>query len=319
MAQRKSFEPRMPTKVLIAVLFGAFGYGGSLLVGDSDEKVVFGLSVSLFIAGIAFIVQFLYEVEKRLEQMEDAYADQARATDDRISEGFRNVNVATELFSDVQRSPLRTDVMTELVRNSISIKPAPTLLFEFAQSEIGRLSDMLKSLSEGADVSYEGEDRDWMLGLTKTTKNTIDATSLNTVDAGGVGFTDGGLWASELGQRYLETQSEAIERGVVIRRIFVMDRPELIDDPDFRAVCNLHRQKGIKVRVLNPATIRNVQSGSLFDFVVFDGVLSYQSRPGSRVGNNGRPVIVNTQLVTRPQIVAARVQRFATLWDVSSD
>ncbi len=57
----------------------------------------------------------------------------------------------------------------------------------------------------------------------------------------------------------------------------------------------------------------------MFDFVVFDGVLSYQSTPASRIVDQGRPVIVQTQLVTRPQIVAARVQRFATLWDVSSD
>jgi hypothetical protein len=317
MTQRKDYEPRIPTKVLIAGLLGAIGFGGSLLVDDTKLRVVFGLSVSLFIAGIAFVVQFLYEVEKRLEQMEDAYTEQAIVTNKRITDGFKNVNAATELFGLVEESPLKTDVMTQLVRNSVRIEPSPTLLFEFAQSEITRLSEMLKLLSDGADVTYEGEDRDWMLGLTKATMKTIDATSLNTVDAGAHGFNDGGLWASELGQRYLDTQGEAIRRGVIIRRLFIMDRPELIDDPDFRGVCDLHRQTGIKVRILDPSSMPN--SGSLFDFVVFDGVLSYQARPGSRVGNRGRPVIVSTQLITRPQVVALRIQRFAALWEAATD
>ena len=34
---------------------------------------------------------------------------------------------------------------------------------------------------------------------------------------------DGGLWTSDLGQRYLELQREAITRKVRIRRIFVVE------------------------------------------------------------------------------------------------
>ena len=33
--------------------------------------------------------------------------------------------------------------------------------------EIARLSGYLQDLGQGGDVTYEGEDRDWLLGLTK--------------------------------------------------------------------------------------------------------------------------------------------------------
>ena len=44
---------------------------------------------------------------------------------------------------------------------------------------------------------------------------------------GGRSFTDGGLWRSELGQTYLEEQDRAIQRGVRIQRVFVIDRQGL--------------------------------------------------------------------------------------------
>jgi hypothetical protein len=306
---------RIPVKVVVSILFGGIGYlGGSLLVASSSVRLARGLAVSVFVAGIAFVVQFLYDVEKRLEAMESAYDDHAAATEERISGGFKKINEATELFSLVEASALKTDAMTQLVRNSTRVKATPPLVFEFAQAEIARLSELLKSISEGADVTYEGEDRDWMLGLTKVTNAAIDATSLTTVDAGGRGFVDGGLWASDLGQRYLDAQRDAIKRGVAIRRIFIMDRPELLNDPDFMSICRLHAEIGIEARILDPSKIPGTRRGSLFDFIIFDGVLSYQATPASRVGDRSRPVIINTQLVTRPVAVQDRIQRFQDLW-----
>jgi hypothetical protein len=294
-------------------MFGAVGFGASLLV-DKSVRVVFSASVSLFVAGIAFIVQFLYEIEQRLEQMEEAYHTQAKGTIDGISDGFKKINEATELYGLVEASALKTDAVTQLVRNSTRIKASPAILFDFAQSEIARLSDTLKTLSDGADVIYEGEDRDWMLGLARATKSTIDATSLSTVDAGGRGFVDGGLWASDLGQRYLDVQSDAIRRGVVIRRLFIMDRSELLTDPDFVNVCRTQRDIGIKVRTLDPSRIPGPRRDSLFDFIIFDGVLSYQATPASWVGDRSRPIIVNTRMVTQLSAVTDRIQRFSELW-----
>ncbi len=304
----------LPLKVLVSLALGAVGYGSSQLLDGSHASVIRGLAVSIYVAGVTLVVQFLYEVERRLDAMEAAYERHASATEERISHEFKKINEATALFSLVEASALRTDAVTQLVRNSTRIEASPPLVFEFAQSEIARLSEVLKAISEGADVTYEGEDRDWLLGLTKTAVATIDATSLTTVDAGGRGFVDGGLWSSDLGQRYMDVQRDATKRGVVIRRIFIMDRPELLTDPDFVSVCRLHQEIGIEARVLDPSQIPGTRRGSLFDFVIFDGVLSYQATPASRVGDRSRPVIINTQLVTRPLAVQDRILRFQDLW-----
>jgi hypothetical protein len=316
----QKLRERIRVKVLVSVLFGGVGYLASLLADSSNSHVVLGVGSSLFVAGIAFVVQFLYDVEKRLETMAAAYEDHAGATEERITSGFKQINEATELFSLVEASALKTDAMTQLVRNSTQVEPSPPLVFEFVQSEIARLSELLKRISEGADMTYEGEDRDWLLGLTKATNASIDATSLTTVDAGGKGFVDGGLWASDLGQRYLDAQREAIsKRSVVVRRIFIMDRPELLNDPDFLSICRLHSEIGIEVRILDPTKIPGTRRGSLFDFVIFDGVLSYQTTPASRVSDRSRPVIINTQLVTRPNAVQDRIQRFQDLWKAAQE
>jgi hypothetical protein len=305
---------RIPVKVLVSVLFGVVGYGASQAVDSSNVHLVLGLAVSLFIAGIAFVVQFLYDVEKRREEMETEYEARAGETEQRITNGFTKINQATELFGLVEASALKTDAMTQLVRNSTRIESSPALVFEFAQAEIARLSEMLKTLGEGGDVTYEGEDRDWLLGLAKTATSTIDATSLTTVDAGGKGFVDGGLWSSDLGQRYLDAQRDAIRRNVAIRRIFIMDRPELVDDPDFLSICRFHEAIGIQVKIFDPSAVASVRRDSLFDFVIFDSVLSYQTTPASRVGDNSRPVIISTRLVTHQSAVQDRIQRFQDLW-----
>lgn len=308
---------KIPAKIAIGLLFGVAGYLGSLLLDGDRSDIVLGVAMSLFVGGVAFVVQFLYEVEKRLAGMANAYEMQSVKTEERICAEFKKISAATELFSAVEASALKTDAMTQLVRNSTRIESSPPLMFEFAQAEILRLSEMLKTVSEGADVTYEGEDRDWLLGLTNVTASTIDATSLTTVDAGGRGFVDGGLWISDLGQRYLDTQREAIKRGVVIRRIFIMDRPDLSTDPGFLEVCRQHSSIGISVRVLDPSREPELRRGSLFDFVIFDGVLSYQTTPASRIGDGAPPIIINTQLVTRKLAVLDRIQRFHDLWQAA--
>jgi hypothetical protein len=68
-------------------------------------------------------------------------------------------------------------------------------------------------VSRGGYVAYDGEDRDWLLGLTRHAQSSIDTTSLMAVDASGGGFGEGGLWSSDLGRRYLEVQREAVQRA----------------------------------------------------------------------------------------------------------
>lgn len=317
---------RMLTKISVSVAFGLVAFLLSLgLDSNIRNKVLVGIGASIFISGIAFVVQFLVEVEERLDAVEEAlertltrYDDHQDALRETIRAEFIKINIATELFARMESSGVEHHVVTQLARNSAGIdSDSPPLIVDFAQHEIGRLAGYLKGLAEGGNVTYEGEDRDWMLGLTKVARETIDATSLTTVDAGGSGYVDGGLWSSELGHVYLAAQRDAIRRGVKIRRIFIIDRPSLQNDPNLVSILRQHGAAGVKVRLLRP----HDQDGQWrdIDFILIDGVLSYQSTPASRVNETSRPIIVTTTLVTDRDRVRDRIGRFNELWDSAEE
>lgn len=294
-------ENRTLRKILVSLGIGALAYFlTNILTNVFSEPEILALTMSVFFGGVTLVTQFLTDFEHRLGAVET---------------GFAKINEATELFALVEASALRTDAVLQLVRHSTQIDPtSPPLIHRFAQAEISRMSEFLKELGEGGNVSYEGEDRDWMLALASNAERSIDATSLTTVDAGGKGFVDGGLWSSDLGQRYLEVQRHAMDKGVKIRRVFILDRPDLAADPDFLAACQDQRDMGIHVRVLDSSAVPGIRRSSLFDFVLFDEVISYEVTPASRLGDTARPAIVTTRLELRPLRVKDRIQRFKDLW-----
>jgi hypothetical protein len=310
---------RMLTKISVSLAFGLVAFLLSLgLDANIRNQVLVGIGASIFISGIAFVVQFLIEVEERLDAVEDAlertqtrYDDHQEALRETIRAEFVKINMATELFARIESSGVEHHVV-QLARNSAGIESSsPPLIVDFAQHEIGRLAGYLKGLADGSSVTYEGEDRDWLLGLTRVARDSIDATSLTTVDAGGKGFVDGGLWASELGHVYLAAQRDAIRRGVRIRRIFIIDRPSLLNDPNLMNILRQHTGIGVHVRLLRP----HEDDGPWRDFVLVDNMLCYQSTPASRLSETSRPFIVTTTLVAEPQRVAERVMRFTELWE----
>jgi hypothetical protein len=320
---RSSLVRKIATSVIL--WFVAFTLSGWLVDAffQSDQwQMLWSVGASTFIAGVVLVVQFLTEVEQRMTRLEVSQNTHAVRMQDQITGGINKINEATELFGQIEASAVRTDAVTQLVRHSTKIAaPQPELVVRFAQGEIGRLSQFLKDLGEGGDVTYEGEDRDWMLGLARQCQKSIDATSLTTVDGTGRGFVDGGLWSSDLGQRYLDLQREAIRRGVAIRRVFIMDRPELASDPDFRRVCGWHLDRDIQIRVLDPASARNAGTprSALTDFIIFDGVVSYEAQPASQFESDSTPVIINTRLVLRQDKVDERRLRFEDLWRLATD
>ncbi|WP_173073102.1 DUF6879 family protein [Phytohabitans rumicis] len=273
------------------------------------------ISLSVLIGGVSLLVSYMVDFERRLEATESAVQKDVRETQDLVRRELRKINEATELFMGVESSAVGSDHVVQLVQSASRIVPhAPPLVAAFADGEIQRMTTLLKSLGDGGDVAYDGEDRDWLLGLTRNASATIDATSLTTVDAQGESNVDGGLWLSDLGQRYLEVQRDAVQRGVRIRRVFVLDRPEIIDDAGMREVVQLQMSLGIDVRVLDPSALTRTIRTSLLDFILFDGVVSYEVTPAARIADDSKPVIVSTRLVLRPDRVADRQQRFQDVW-----
>lgn len=308
---RVRFRMKVIRKIFFTLLVGGIAY---YITDLSNQPQSWSLAAGVFIGGITVVVQFLNDFENRLERVEKGQEGRSAKMRSLIEEGFAKTNEATELFQAVEASALQTDAVTQLVRHSTQIAPdSPPLVYEFAQFQINQMSRFLKELGEGGEVSYDGEDRDWLLGLTMQCQKTIDATSLSTVDAGAKSF-DGGLWTSDLGQRYLEHQREATRRGVIIRRVFIIDRHEQTNEEEFLRICQQQKDLGIKVRVLDQSEISDSLKNLLFDFVIFDSVISYQVTPGSRSESNVKPTIVNTHLVLQPERVKERMRRFDDLW-----
>lgn len=316
---RPAVRPRVTIfrKTIISLGIGALAYFITNYLADSNsaEPQLLGLTLSVFIGGVTLVVQVLTEFEHRVIKLETAQQRHTTNLEHLVTEGLREISEITELFGLVEASALRTDVVIQLVRNATQLRPsAAPLVFRFAQAEISRMSEFLKELGEGNNVTYDGEDRDWMLGLARSVETSIDATSLSIVDVGGMGSVDGGLWTSDLGLRYLEIQRQAIQNGVRIRRIFIVDHPEIAEQAVFQAVYQQQRQMGIEVRVLDAASVFGTHRSSLFDFILFDDVISYEITPASYVEPSSRPSIVSTRLELGTARVRDRVQRFRDLW-----
>jgi hypothetical protein len=297
-----------------------------LLTTLFQQDQIWAITLATFIGGVFLVVQFLSEFDDRLRTVEIEHAGRVHALEEAqrrhaaeiertVHEGFNQISEATRLFSLVQESGLRTEVLTQLVKHSAQIGPAPALLFDLAQSEIGRMSDFLREVATGADVTYDGEDREWLLGLTRHARRTIDATSLITVDGG----ISEGLWASDLGHRYLDVQHEALQRGVAIRRLFIIDRRDLAHARGLDDVCRLQQELGIEVRVLDPSAMPPLERNPVFDFILFDDEVCYETNTSARIEDGHAPIVVNTRLVFATRRLQTRRVQFGALWNAAHD
>jgi hypothetical protein len=232
-----------------------------------------------------------------------------------IAEGFGKLEDSVELVGQIRDSALDSALLTDFVATAGALDAEVTpLLQRVAGREIGRLTRFVRQVAVGNEIAYDGEDREWLLGLTEEADATVDATSLSTVDAGMRGF-DGGLWTSDLGTRYLELQREAIRRGVRIRRIFVFENEELARDETFLKITQMQRDVGVEVRMLDHQLIPEWLRSMIFDFIVFDGVVSYETTPATSFSTVGtRPAIVRTLLAPMPARIRDLEELFDQLW-----
>jgi hypothetical protein len=81
----------------------------------------------------------------------------------------------------------------------------------------------------------------------------------------------------------------------------------------------MQREMGISIRVLDWSEIPGTRRGGLFDFILFDDVISYEVTPASRIEGHAKPSIVNTRLELRQTRVRDRMVRFRDLWAYARD
>jgi hypothetical protein len=311
-------------KIVLTAVVGGLTY---LITNLTNQTQASAITLSVLIGSVTLLVQFLIEVEQRQHAVEEQLADLGIAhvaLVDRAEQGIRTqiakLNDATRLFNLLETSNLQRESVAKLVTLSARIpEEAPELIRSLAQAQVDRTVLFLDQLSRMAEITYDGEDRDWLLTLTQLAVTSIDATSRGSVAPDGLGFVDEGLWDSELGLRYLELQREAIRRGVRARRIFMVEGSAATEHAGLRQICQQQTQAGIQVRVLDASTISMSRRMLMPDVVVFDDEVSYGLTAGLRVDSNTAPYFVRTHLNVTPRLVQEQVQRFQDFWELAVD
>ncbi|MEV0645705.1 DUF6879 family protein [Phytomonospora sp. NPDC050363] len=291
-------------KVLVTAVIGALGFGLTELILQNGES---SWMASIFLGSAAFVTQFLVDVERRLDSVEFTYRTEAVNSHQIMRAEFAKINEASGLYERMENGALPIETIVHLIRSTTQIeKSVPGLVYRLAVVEVHRLITFLDEINHNKDTTYEGEDRDWLLALTESSRSSINAISLHTVDVGGRHFL-----LSDLGRRYISEQAKAIGRGVHIRRIHVLD-PQNPDEDTLHEICQRQLDVGIEVRILNPA-----RHDALIDFVLFDQVMSYETTPASQQTGDESPVIVNTRLLLKPERVGKRIEMFNALWEAA--
>jgi len=292
-------------KALITVGLGGTAF---LIAGALGQPRHVQVTLAALIGGIALILRFLVDFENRLAAMERSEKDGLTEMRHLVGDAYSQISEATELYGLIEASALQTDLVIQLVRNSTQISPtSPPIVYHFVQAKIKETSDFLKQLAEGGTVTYYGEDRDWLLGLTRNATVSIDAISMAAVDHD--------LWRSEIGQRYLDAQRRAARGGKRVRRIFVLDSPAMAEDPTIRRACEEQRDMGIDVRLLDRAAVPPPLRVQVRDLIVFDDTLAYETNPTTADPRHAQ--IAETRLVLTDSRVKECVRLFRELWDVS--
>jgi hypothetical protein len=241
------------------------------------------------------------------------------AVNERMVEGFAKIGKSAEFSAMMERSTLGTALLTDFLETAGQVDGRVNpLLQRLARREIERVTSLVRQLPVGSEIAYDGEDRDWLLGLTREAERSIDAISLSTVDAGVQGL-DGGLWTSDLGIRYHELQRQAITRKVRIRRIFVFENEDMARDESFLKITQMQRDIGIEIRMLDHQLIPDWMQSMIFDFIVFDGSVSYETTPATAfaVGQT-KPGILRTLLAPMPARIHDLEDQFEQLWEAAN-
>jgi hypothetical protein len=300
----RSLVPGIVVKIGLPLLIGLITLVAAEVGGLPGRN---SLTLAAVLGFGSALVLFIVDTEMRIS-----------AVDERVAEGFEKLGRSAELPATTDRSILDVSLLTDLLQTaSQSDERVNPLLQRLARRELERVTAFVRQLPAGGAITYEGEDRDWLLGLTREAERSIDAISLSTVDAGVHGL-DGGLWTSDLGIRYLDLQRAAIARKVRIRRVFVFENAAMAHDETLARVTQLQKDVGVEVRKLDHQNIPDWMQSIIFDFIVFDGTLSYEATPATQDPGQTRPGLLSTKLAPVPDRVHELEERFERLWEAAN-
>lgn len=297
-------------KIVVTAVAGGLTY---LLTNATGQPEIWQLTMSVFVGGVVLVVQVLIDTDLRVHRLESELAAHAERVEEKVDNRFSAVSDATALYGRVEATALRPDLMTRFVTAAADIDPEDELQRSFADHEINRMAELFEGLRNGWAL-YEGEDRDWLLGLTACVKESVDATSLTTFDKPRGYVDEGQFWASDLGQRYLDSQHRAIDRGVRIRRLFLLDDGPAADKDRIAALIEPHQKIGVETRILAKSSLDFLLQTNLVDFILFDHRISYELHAASTLGAEYRPVIASVTLVAEKRRLAERRHRFDKMW-----
>ena len=291
-------RPPILFSTLNAVLVGGVGY---LLTSLTEQPETWKLTVSILMGSAALTVLLMTGYVSRLTSIEETLATHNCEMKEIVASGLARLNDVTELLDLVSRSALPQETLVRLLRSATTTRThTPAIVQDFVRVEITRLTALMENLNQEV-ADRVGDLHDWIISLTDCAALTIDATSTWSE-------ADRDLWRSELCARYLSAQHDAIERGVRIRRLFIIKEPEH-DLPELSPLCEEQQLNGIDERVLalpGPAPKTGIDP-----FVVFDESLSYE------IDHDLRGDAARTVINLRSDHIAHRVQQFRTLWEAS--
>jgi len=304
MDQTRRLTPGL-RRILTSAGTGALAFVISQL---GNQEVSVSVMLTTVFGATVLIADFLVSFERRLVAYEGELANHTREVERLVDRGFARINKATALYSLLEESRLDIAAIDRLVRGAAQIGGQPEIVHVFAQRVVGRVAGLMEGLQAG-EAGYDGEDRDWILTLTDSASISIDATST---------AVDEGFWDSEMGLTYLQVQREAINRGVKVRRVFILDNPTEQEMEEARLVGRRQAALNVSVRVVRTQDLPHAaRLGPMMDFIVFDQAISYEVTPGLPVEEITQPMIASTRLVLRPERVTRRMQRFNDLWNAS--
>jgi hypothetical protein len=166
-------------KIIITVLVGAVSFPITDLI-FSSLPAQFAMATAF--GGIVLLIQFLIDFEKRLAQVEHGQFESVAEIQRTVTRGFSSINEATRLYARSETVGLKDSAVVKLAQSATEVSPeVPRLTTALAQSEIDRVTVFLQGLANH-EVTYDGEDQDWLLTLTRNAVTSIDAISLPAVD-----------------------------------------------------------------------------------------------------------------------------------------